>query len=246
MKLRIATYNVASCHAHYNYSEENPKAPFAINDVIEAIKSLDADICGLNELDSKNGRTEYVDQLGEIKSALNYDGFFSKSIDLRGGEYGNGVITKLPILEMERIAIPDPEVKEAGKPYESRSIAKIKLDVAGGLTVLVTHVGLMDSEKVKAIDTLCEVIDSVDTPVVLMGDFNMEPDHPLFEKIRARLQDTHKLLDGGNYNTYATHPSKRNFLIDYIFVSKEITPISLEKPDIRVSDHFPLVLTVEI
>ncbi len=245
MKLRIATYNVASCHVHYDYTDENRHAPFKIEEVIGAIKSLDADVCGLNELDSKNGRTEYVDQLGEIMKALSYDGFFAKSIPLRGGEYGNGVISRLPIIEKERIAIPDPEVKGEG-PYESRSIARIKLDVAGGITVLVTHVGLMDSEKEKAIEKLTEVIDACDTPVILMGDFNMQPDHPLFEKIRARLEDTHTLLNGGNYKTFGTYKGSRDLLIDYIFVSKEIKPVSLERPDIKVSDHYPLVLTVEI
>ena len=69
MKLRIATYNVASCHSHLEYTLENRRCPFVIEDTVSAIKSLDADICGLNELDFKNGRTNYVDQLSEIKTA---------------------------------------------------------------------------------------------------------------------------------------------------------------------------------
>lgn len=245
MKLKIMTYNIAAGRVYLNYAETK-KAPVDVTKCGEVIKSEDPVICGLNEVDCLTDRSGNVDETEVLKKMLGMEGFFGKAIDLPGGEYGNALLSKYPILEKEVIEIPEVKNKISGYYYERRVILRAKLDVAGGITVLQLHSGLSDDEKINCIDKLCEVVDSLDTPVIVMGDFNMVPDYPSLDKLRERLVDTKDILNGGDFMTYGTYEGERKLHIDYIFLSKDIKPISLRVPDSGVSDHYPLVLECEI
>lgn len=245
MKLKVMTYNIAAGRVYESYAETK-KAPVDVMRCGEVIKSEAPHICGLNEVDYLTDRSGGVDETETLKKMLEMDGFFGKAIDLPGGEYGNALLSKYPILEKEVIEIPEVKNKIPGYYYERRVILRAKLDVAGGLTVLQLHSGLSDDEKTNCIDKLCEIIDSLDTPVIVMGDFNMVPDYPALDKIRDRLVDTKYLLNDGEFMTYGTYEGERKLHIDYIFLSKEIKPIKLSVPDICVSDHYPMVLECEL
>ncbi|MBQ7896967.1 MAG: endonuclease/exonuclease/phosphatase family protein [Clostridia bacterium] len=245
MKLKVMTYNIAAGRVYLDYAETK-KAPVDVTRCGEVIKNEAPAICGLNEVDCLTERSGGVDETNVLKEALGMEGFFGKAIDLPGGEYGNALLSKYPILEKEVIEIPEVKDKIPGYYYERRVILRAKLDVAGGITVLQLHSGLSDAEKINCIDKLCEVIDGLDTPVIVMGDFNMTPDYPALDKIRERLFDTKDLLNNGEFMTYGTYEGERKLHIDYIFLSKDIKPITLTVPDVGVSDHYPLVLECEI
>ena len=105
---------------------------------------------------------------------------------------------------------------------------------------------LTDAEKENCVDKLCEIIDAIDTPIILMGDFNMVPDYPALKKIRERLVDTAPLLNNGEFDTFGSYVGANRQHIDYIFVSKEIKPLSLNVIETKVSDHFPVIMECEI
>ena len=245
MKLKLMTYNIAAGRVYLDYAETK-KAPVDITRCGEVIKGEAPDILGLNEVDCLTERSGLVDETETLKEMLQMNGFFGKAIDLPGGEYGNAFLSKYPILEQEVIEIPEVENKIPGYYYERRVILRAKLDVAGGLTVLQLHSGLSEDEKINCIDKLCQVFDSIDTPVVVMGDFNMTPDYPALEKVRERLIDTKYLLNDGDFMTYGTFEGVNKLHIDYIFVSKDIKPLKLTVPDTAVSDHYPMALECEI
>ncbi len=266
MKLNIMTYNVASGRYYKNDADINEHGG-AITDLskcAEVIKDVNPDFCGINEINEYE--KQYVDKynlncacdqtkfLAEFTGLSNH--YFGKAIHFDNrGDYGNAVISKYPILSSEVIGIPDPEIKDEEGYYETRGIAKVKLDIAGGITVLQVHVGLTVAESQNAINTLCRVIDETEGPIILMGDFNMRPSNVLFNKITERL--TAITPDGEGYqHTFPswTHDANiaenlknyRYCKIDHIFVSKEFKKISCNVHKVRVSDHMPLVATLEI
>ncbi len=242
MKYTIMTYNIASAHTFFGYAETG-KATLDLVKSADVIKSFCPDVCGLNEVDNLTERSGKVDQIGFYKKHLGMNGLFCKTIDLPGGEYGNGFLTRFPVLDSEIIHIPDVEKNN----YEHRTIFKVKVDVDGKtVTFLQVHSGLTDAEKNNCVDKLCEIIDSIDTPIILMGDFNMTPDFPALSKIRQRLFDTSPLFKNGLFDTYGTYPGCTKLHIDYIFVSKQIKPLSLTTLDTMASDHYPLIMECEM
>ena len=242
MKYTIMTYNIAAGRTYFDYAETK-KSPVDIQKSAGVIKCVNPVVCGLNEVDKLTDRSGNIHEIEFFEKYLGMNGLFCKTINLPGGEYGNGFLTRFPIIESEVIDIPDVE----GKNYEHRAILRVKLDVDGkAVTFLQTHSGLTDDEKVNCVDKLCEIIDSLDTPIVLMGDFNMVPDYPALAKIRERLVDTAPLFKDGVFDTFGSYAGVQKQHIDYIFVSKDIKPLSLNVIETKVSDHYPVIMECEI
>ena len=65
--------------------------------------------------------------------------------------------------------------KDEDTYYETRCVLRARIAVAGGITVLVSHFGLAQSEKRNAVAKVLELLKEETGPVILMGDFNMEP-----------------------------------------------------------------------
>lgn len=119
------------------------------------------------------------------------------------------------------------------------------------------HVGqVARMESVHLILSKIKEINSQDLPVVLMGDFNLEPDTDNIKKIESELTDSKeisKLTFGpeGTWNGFNfEEPVSRR--IDYIFVSEE--NISVEKHatlsdswEARYpSDHLPVIAELKL
>ncbi|RCW90328.1 endonuclease/exonuclease/phosphatase family protein [Winogradskyella arenosi] len=111
-----------------------------------------------------------------------------------------------------------------------------------------TNSAVLILEKIKAFNI-------EDVPVVLTGDFNMEPDHPSIHRIMEDLNDSKqiaKLSFGpeGTFNGFHFNkPVTRR--IDFVFVSKEVEVPkyaalsdnwNLQYP----SDHLPILITLRL
>lgn len=254
MKLRIMTYNIASCR---NYEQVDAKGGALCSKperVADVIREISPDFCGLNEVShfDKNEKPEdkQTDYLAKATGLNNSFFGYAKHITYANTalnkDYGNAVISKHPIISSEIIPIPDPEIKDENAYYETRSITKVKLDVAGGITVLQTHMGLANAESKNATLELCKIIDNTEGPIVLMGDFNIRPSNPLIDILREKLFDT-ALIREDYFKTFPSYDLKYTpCKIDYIFVSNHFKTLSLEVPQTSVSDHLPYFVEVEI
>ena len=74
-----------------------------------------------------------------------------------------------------------------------------------------------------------------------MGDFNVTPENPVLDPIRARMKDTAELF-GADLKSFPSDDAK--YKIDYAFVSHDIELVGADIPAVVVSDHRPY--TVEI
>ncbi len=98
------------------------------------IQSLALDIVGVQEVDQFADRSGNVDtmKLMSESSGLEHYAYF-KTINISGGEYGIGLLSRFPILESETIQLSSPDV-------EQRVVGRAVLDVYGThITVFVTH-----------------------------------------------------------------------------------------------------------
>lgn len=243
MKIKFLQYNIAACRN------------FDRNDIVdhvrtlEAIKSFNADIITLNEVDRFTKRSGNVDQIEYFAKELGYNSYFASTIDFQGGKYGIALLTKYKIISVEQIRIPDTVYnKETGAIHESRTLYSAILDVEGtSLRIIGTHYGLTNEEQEKAVDTTLKLIDTDDRPTVFSGDLNMRPDNPLIKKLSEKLFDTALLCKAECF----TYPSiakddYENRKIDYVFTHGAVETEFADSPDVRVSDHKPYFCELKI
>jgi len=224
--MKIMSFNTQHC---LNYLQQ--RVDFDI--MARAIQTCGADIVGLNEMYNESENPQLQDQVGKLarKTGLPYH-YFAQAISIPNGTYGNGIISRWPIVSAETILVPEPPKKDPPVYYERRCLLKAKL--ANGLTVLVIHFGLSPEEQENAAATVLEHLE--DEKCILMGDFNILPDNPLLTPIRARMKDTADLFESPRLSCPSDNPTVK---IDYIFVSPDITVECADIPAIVASDHRP-------
>lgn len=247
MNVKVMSYNIQAGKNDEDIEERS------FDFSLDVIKSVGADIIGLNEV----GRHAHGDRFPKLelgcepyeylgrRLGLNFS--FAEAITTQDGcPYGNALLTRYKILSTERIFIPDPPRTE-DKYYETRCILKAELDVAGGVTVLVTHFGTVESERVSAVEALMSLVPKIKTPVILMGDFNLTPDDPVLKPLYEILKDT----NCGRSTPYswpsnkAIH-EKESRKIDYIFTSENISVLNFKVIETKASDHLPVIAEIEL
>lgn len=211
----------------------------------KVIKENKVDFCGLNEVRGEGTYEDYTDQTNALGDSLGFNRYFGEAIKVDGeNPYGNAFVTKYPVISSETFGIPDPEKPKDGERYETRCVIKTVVDVDGEkLCFLVCHMGLNKDEQKNAVNTLCGIIDDINMPLILMGDFNTTPDSKVLEPIRERLKDVDCMA--GNPAT-ATYPSYApEIKIDYIFY-KGLECIDSKTVCNVYSDHYPIIADFEL
>ncbi len=267
MKLSVMTYNICSGK---DFSENtnitaDGNSVYNIDACCKVIKDISPDICGINEINEflpefckgmPKGEFSSENQAAYLaeKTGLGNHAFGEAVCFEKRGGYGNALISKYKIKSVRVHKIPEPDFFDEFGYYESRAIAELLLDVAGGITVFVTHLGLNDEEKQKGIEKLVELIKKTDTPILLMGDFNMRPADWRLDRIREHLCDITPDADG-YVHTFPSWSKSDNLIldrslnpckIDYIFASNHFSKLSCTVIDARASDHKPMLALFEI
>ena len=232
--MKIMTFNTQHCKNFVT-----GKIDFQI--MADAVKKLNPDIVGLNEVRGKGPDAGYENQT-EILSDLTgmkYR-YFAKAFDVKSeNPYGNALLSKIPIVSADAAYVPNPIPKPEYKYYEQRCVLKAKFE--NGLTVLITHFGLNPDEQENAVKTVLSQL--ANEKCILMGDFNVSPDNPVLDPIRSRLNDTASLFGSPLCSYPSDNPGVK---IDYIFASPDIEIIKADIPEIIASDHRPHTAEISI
>ncbi len=211
-----------------------------LNYCAKVIEKYDPDIVGLNEI---NGDGVWGNQPKELAEMLGYPYYyFAKAIELDNRDYGNAILSKYPLLSVETLIVPDPEVKDEDTYYETRCILKADINVCGGIRVYVTHFGLARGEQKNSVELLKTLLGSNPEKTVLMGDFNVKPEDEMLTEIRNRLTDTAPDMSDKYYTWPSDAPERK---IDYIFVSGDAVISGTQViPEIG-SDHNAYMSNIE-
>lgn len=207
---------------------------------VRAIRKHGADVCGLNEVRGAGPLEGYTDQTSEIGVPLGFHHYFGEAIKVKGSSpYGNAILSRLPMKSAETVLIPDPEDKSEAGHYETRCVVKVIVDFGStDVCFLVCHMGLMLSERINAVETICRLIDECNLPIILMGDFNTLPDSPELQPIRDRMSDT---TNHSAYPGAPTFPSDApKTKIDYIYY-KDLECTNTVTIEEIYSDHLPIL-----
>lgn len=235
--MKIMTFNIQHC---LDYK----KHVIDIDLFVDTIKKYAPDVCGLNEVRGDGPLDGYTDQTNLLGDKLGWDRYFGEAIKVKKtSPYGNAIVSRYPLKSAETIKIPDPMFRIERASYETRCVIKAIAEIDGSdICFLVCHMGLAKSERKNAVKTICNLIDEINIPVILMGDFNTEPNDAVFAPLFERLNDTDEKAETPNMATYPSDAPKKK--IDYIFyrdlICKNVKTISEV-----VSDHLPIIAEFE-
>lgn len=236
------TYNVHGCRGR-----DRQWSPQRIVDVIVSAKP---DIVALQELDVRRARSGGVDQAEMIAAALGMRAQFFPAMTVMEELYGDAILTACPSRLVKTGPLPGlPRLRG----FEPRGALWASIHVGGyDIQVINTHLGLLARERQKQIDCLLsrDWLGHPDCrdPVLLVGDFNMQPRSRSYRKLTGRLRDAHR---SRNKHYQATFPARFPTLrIDYAFVGPgiHVTRVdTVRTPLARIaSDHLPLVVEFEL
>ena len=208
--------------------------------VAEVIRSTNADLVLLQEVDRGTTRSGGVDQLAVLMRLTDLHGAFGKSLDYQGGEYGIATLSRWPITAHEIIPLRvAPPQTRAGGSVEPRIALVVETH---GLRVLNTHLDASREEtyRLQEIDRVLGAITG--TRLLAGGDFNSVPESSVQERVR-RAGPRDAWLECGEKDglTYpADRPVKR---IDYLFLTGGFRCASAAVLESTASDHRPLLVT---
>ena len=175
-----------------------------------------------------------------IAEDVGMDWRFGRAIDIAGGEYGNAILTRLPILSSRVVPVPELPPRDWEYLYEPRAaLEAILMSPDGPLQVITCHFGLNRAEQEAAAETVLSML-RTDIPAVFMGDLNIQPDSDLIAALRGMLCDTADRLP-------CTYPARHaDIKIDYIFASKHLHCSALQTVQTLASDHLPVFADAQL
>ena len=221
-----------------------------LQQIAELIKSTDADLMLLHEVDRRTARSGHVDQVDVLGKATGYATAFAPSL-LRydGGEYGIAALGRGTIGYSATIPLPvDPAETRAGGSNEPRVALLLFASIGPNRwRAINTHLDPADGparlqEAAHLLDLVREQR-TADSPVLVGGDFNSTPDNALQQSLRDNgLRDAWMECGHGDGYTYpADRPVKR---IDYLFLTGSLRCKAAAVLETTMSDHRPLLVTM--
>lgn len=159
-RLSIASYNI-----HSSVGMDKRRSPARIGQVL---KELDCDIYALQEVDNQPGEHEESMQLEYLARTMGMQAIPGLRIVRHTGEYGNAVLTRLPVISTRRHDL-------SCRRWEPRGAIDVKVEVNGApLRVIATHLGLSRSERRDQWGQLMKAVaeEPDEMPTVLLGDMN--------------------------------------------------------------------------
>lgn len=174
--IKLMTYNI-------QIGENVSRTGIDLNRTAAAIARTNPDVVSLNEVDVNANRSGKIDMPQILGQRLNMQYTFGMASLREPGEYGNAILSKLPLNQLEVFPIPST-------PDESRSAT---IALIGGETpfyLITTHFSYQGDEATEAIRVQAAeaitalLIEKGYTPAVLMGDLNTAPDGSVIQKLR--------------------------------------------------------------
>jgi len=231
--VRVASYNV---HGGVGRDRRRDAARIAA-----VLAEIDADVVGLQEVDSRHEPGERDSQLRALARATGMRAVAGPTLSAPGGEFGNAILTRLPLRAADHC-----DLSVRGR--EPRGAVAVLLDAGCGdapleVRVAVTHLGLRGFERRWQARRLVTWLG--ERPVersILLGDFN---------EWRPTSLVVRTLAAGAAMGAPRSFPARAPLLaLDRVFVHAPAALRSVAvhaSPLARIaSDHLPVVATVAV
>lgn len=257
VRLRLMSYNIRIGAGGGDL--RNSPQQITLEAVAQLMVAESCDLIGLQEVDRFRQRTSLADQAAWLANRLNLQGAFQPAFTIRetpgtNGDYGVALLSRFPIRYSERFLLFKPDYRQSHPKYpdyysEQRILMHAEVTIAGNpVHLFVTHLGLTPDQREQQIDQIIAVMDRIEGPKILMGDFNAEPEEPAMVRLSEKYTDvlTAAGVPHEDRKSYPAGTAPR-VAIDYIYVTEEFKVRSARviRDASLASDHNPVIGEVE-
>ena len=251
-QIRVVTYNILG--------GRNPDKAHDLKRIAEIVGLLNPDLVALQEVDVKTKRFRGRDLPKELGELTGMKALFGAAMPFEGGEYGVGVLSRLPVESHQGHLLP---AQPKGEPRAALEVI-CRLGESGDapkLRFIATHLDASSKEDERIAQTakLLELFPSpAEKPVsVLAGDFNAELSSASLTSLLSKW--TVSWPEGKAAKTFPA--IKPRVSIDHVFTGKgapwkilrmvagtEIFPgdASWKERLEKASDHAPVLVELEL
>ena len=236
--LRILSYNI--------HHSEGRDGVFDLNRIADVINATNPDVVALQELDQGNRRSGVnVFQLDRLAQLTGMQGYFGKTINYQGGEYGNGILVAPSLTMVSTINRPLPSPGGG----EARAVIEMGLSFDADprtveFTFYATHLDASNQSNRNAQAAFINNLVAASTaPALLAGDMNSRPSTASYAALAAQWTDATNVASPG---------ISRNTQIDYIFHRtnqwrvEQAARFIVNDTTREASDHFPLLAVINL
>jgi endonuclease/exonuclease/phosphatase family metal-dependent hydrolase len=207
-------------------------------EITQFVKSVDPDIVGLIEVDTGSIRSRKVNQAEQIAAALGMNTSYETKYGYKSlnqllpivRKQGNAFMAAARV-HGEKFHYFDTGIKRLIIEFEMRDFA-----------VFLVHLSVKYRHRHLQLRRLYDLIEETDKPVIVAGDFNTfwgENEIYLFMRAAG--------LTSANTESLPTYPSRApRKELDFILYQEGIVVTGLEVPQVRYSDHLPLICDFEV
>ena len=209
-----------------------------LRDITDFIRSCDPDIVGLIEVDTGSIRSRMVNQADSIASELG----MNSSYEIKYGE--SSINQVLPIVRKQGNAFLAAE-RVHGETFHffdtgiKRLIIELEME---RFAVFLVHLSLKYRHRHLQLRRLYDLIAATEKPVIVAGDFNTfwgGDEIYLFMKAAG--------LRSANVDSLPSFPSRSpRRELDFVLYQDGIDVTDFEIPQVRFSDHLPLICDFEV
>jgi len=206
--------------------------------IAQFIKTIDPDIVGLIEVDTGSIRSRNINQAEKLADDLGMNSSYET-------KYGQKSFNQLlPIVRKQGNAFMAAS-RVHGETFHyfdtgiKRLIIELEMD---DYAIFLVHLSLKYRHRHLQLRRLYDLIQETHKPVVVAGDFNTfwgENEIYLFMKAAG--------LRSANIESRPTYPSRApRKELDFILYQDGIRVTEFDVPDVKLSDHLPLVCDFEL
>lgn len=236
--LRIATYNIHKCVGiDRRYAPER---------IAEVLNEIDADVVALQEVLCRPLTHKRDHQAEFLAEELEMDFRLGENRLIKGGEYGNAVLSRLPIGDSANYDITI-------KKYEPRGCLRTEIAIDGGrpMQFVNVHMGTSFFERRKQVHKLlaAHVLDSPEIVGrrIVAGDFNEWTNGLTTRLLKANFNSIDPKLHLGRARTF---PGIMPLVhLDHVYFDEGIelknAYLHRSRTALIASDHLPIVAEFE-
>jgi len=209
-----------------------------LSQIIDFVREVNPDIIGLLEVDSGSYRAEKSNQAEAIASEI-------KQYHVYQSKYSSDSLAqKVPVVNKQGNAIlTSQKIISHRFHYFNEGIKRLVIELElEDFSIFLVHLSLKFRHRQHQLQELHQLVKNVEKPVVVAGDFNV-----LWGDRELQLFLAATGLRSANGEGQPSHPSRApRRQLDYIFHSPGIEITDFFIPQVKLSDHVPLICDFEI
>lgn len=235
--------------------------------IVDFLKKEDADIVVLQEVNNSHDRKlpNHCRSLESLQAELGYQFVdfaptFVNKYPWGNITEGNAILSRFPIkssdasfFDQQFDETPQDPFDPARFPVTPRNLEHVTLETPAGEVNVFNVQGVWDldgdhvgPQREKMRDVILREI-AGKSNVILAGDTNAKYTNPVMRDIEKQLTNVFDDTLTTSFNMKRkNNPGYATAVVDMIYISPDIKIVDKSCPDVDVSDHLPLVATLEL